>query len=144
MLVESTYNNDKWQEWVNDASEKLKDPANRTTVFNPLNGDVLIKLPSLHEYKGKFCNYAIWENDELKYIGKSKDVGARLKDHCFKMPKKGHHNVHSHIVQCLKKKKKISVSLIAVPEQIYSSIEESLIEQNNLYDSGIGWNKRRS
>lgn len=63
----------------------------------------------------------------------------RLKDHLIAKSDSTSSQLEK-INDCKRNKQVISISVIVVPERIRSSLEESLIEEHDLYKNG--WNTR--
>lgn len=137
--TESLFDAATWNDWVKDADSKIKDPRNRKNIY--IRGQKVQPLPSLEMLENKVCVYAIWENDCIVYIGKSKKASDRLIDHITNDPQGTHHNEKVHIDQSVANNNSISISAAVVSELIYSSIEESLIVENKTLVPN-GWNKR--
>ena len=135
---ECLFDNNVWQSWVEDANDKINDPANRVVIYK--DKQEVSPEPTLDELKGKVCVYAIWENDTIRYIGKSTDGNERLIDHVKKEAHGKHHSMNALVMQSVSNGKKMSLSAAVVSRQIYSSVEENLIQRYNLKKNG--WNGR--
>lgn len=82
--------------------------------------------------------YAIFENEEIVYIGKTKNVLNRFRDHFIKKSERTASKI-SKVKESLSYGNKIEVSFVEVPEIIYSSIEEILIQS---LKGDTKWNER--
>ena len=82
--------------------------------------------------------FAIFIDNHLFYIGKSKTPSTRLKEH-FILPSDGGYTKNHLIDECLRRKNKIEASFQPVPGVIYSSIEELIIKKEQPH-----WNYKKS
>lgn len=139
MPIESGYESNIWEKWVKDADDKLLDVENRHDVYNIQKDINEITIPSLAGYEKQGCIYSIWVDNELKYIGKTKDIQKRLNEHLIAKSDSTSSQL-KRISECKEKNQVISISFIKVPEKIRSSLEESLIDGHDLYKNG--WNTR--
>lgn len=119
-----------FDELVNDASEKLSSLQNRLSIDSQVIGNKDRSLPQDVPMEGGI--YAIWVNDELKYIGtvrREQGIRGRLTQHLIKCPKKTQSKLKK-VKWSVRNGRRISVSFIHVePEAFRWALEDELIRR---------------
>ena len=115
---------------VHEAGEKLNSLRNRLSIDSKIIGDKDASLPQ--DIPMECGIYAIWVNDELKYIGtvrREQGIRGRLTEHLINCPK-GTQSKLGKVLDVVKGGGRISVSFIHVdPEPFRLAIEDELIRE---------------
>lgn len=140
-MVLQTVELPNFEVFVNDAWKKLTAPENRLTIKSEIIGNRDATLPQ--EIPGEGGIYAIWVNDELKYIGTVRNeqgLKRRLTQHLIKCPKRTQSKLKK--VKKSAKKHMISVSFIHVePEPFRLALEDELIRSAKKAGL-VAWNQK--
>lgn len=85
--------------------------------------------------------YAIFINDKTAYIGKTKSLINRWREHFIKKSDSTHSKIDKLKEIFENKTNNVEVSFVEVPAEIYSAIEECLMSK---VDDSFKWNTRSS
>ena len=116
-------------------------------LLKSVNRFSIIELGQINEdYKiESVCAvYAILLDDNIEYIGKTKNLRGRFRSHFIKEPSGSHRSQYRNIRLQIDRGKKIEFSYVEVPKLIYSSIEEGVIITLRNQNKEPKWNKRSS
>ena len=127
---------------VNEASEKLYSLQNRLPIDPKIIGNPDASLPQ--DVPVECGIYAIWVNDELKYIGtvrREQGLRGRLTEHLIKCPKRTQSKLEK-VKESVRDGRMISISFIHVePEPFRLALEDELIRRAR-GDGLAEWNQK--
>ena len=109
---------------INKVSEKVKlelESSASRVVFPGDNFETLRK-----KAMNKSGVYAIFFDENIVYIGKSRNAGGRFREHFIKCSETTNSKI-GEVTSALNDGKKVELSFVELPTSVYSVIEEQLI-----------------